>query len=170
MKEINRILVSAAVATVLLNFNVAFAQDSKAWRLGLGGNVGTGIRDPFGVVLGVDAKLQKDLKGPVSVTLAAGYSRFSVNDEYKNFGVTYNVIPLKAGLKVFANKHLYLSGEVGAGFTTNYKTSTSFVWSPSIGWAFTNGLDLGIKYEDYTKFHTTKQVAFRIAYGFKLSK
>jgi len=170
MGRIKKILASVAITAALFSSSTALAQDSKAWRLGIGGNIGTGLKDPFGLVLGVDAKLQKDFKGPVSGTLATGYSHFSVKDEYENFGSPYNVIPLKAGLKVFANKHFYLSGEVGAGFSTKDGVPTSFVWSPAVGWAFNTGLDLGIKYEDYTKFRTTKQLAVRIAYGFNLSK
>ncbi|RXF68905.1 outer membrane beta-barrel protein [Arcticibacter tournemirensis] len=170
MKKTIKLLTAASAIALLFSVTETKAQDSQAWRLGVGLNGGVGTKDPYGFVLGGDVKLQKDLAGPVSLTLASGFNHFFVKDEFDNVADPYNVVPLKAGVKAFLNKNFYVSGELGAGFGTDEGGETSFVWSPSIGWAFTNGLDIGVKYEDYTKYDPTKQVALRIAYGFNLSK
>lgn len=172
MKKTIKLLTAASAIALLFSVTETKAQDSQAWRLGVGLNGGVGTKDPYGFVLGGDVKLQKDLAGPVSLTLASGFNHFFVKDEFKDTpaDLPYNVVPLKAGVKAFLSKNFYVSGELGAGFGTDDWSETSFVWSPSIGWAFTNGLDIGVKYEDYTKYDPTKQVALRIAYGFNLSK
>lgn len=171
MKRTSKLL-TAVSAIALLFFTTSIkAQDSKNWRLGLSLNPGVATKDPYGFVLGGDLRLQKDFAGPISGTLTTGFTHFFVKDDFKDTPADqpYNVIPLKAGIKAFLNKNFYLQGEAGAGFSTDDGMGTSFVWSPAIGWAFNNGLDVGVKYEDYTKYDATKQVALRIAYGFNLS-
>lgn len=162
-------IVTVAIALFFITAE-SKAQDSQAWRLGLSVNPGVATKDPYGFVLGGDVRLQKDFVGPVSATLTTGFTHFFVKDDFKNVYDPYNVVPLKAGIKAFLSQNFYVAGEVGAGFGTDKGAGTSFVWSPSIGWAFSNGLDVGVKYEDYTKSDYTKQVALRVAYGFNLSK
>lgn len=169
MKKTIKLLTAVTAIALFFITTETKAQDSQAWRLGVGINGGVATDDPYGFVLGGDVKLQKDFAGPVSATLTTGYTHFFVKDDFDGYPA-YNVIPLKAGIKAFLSKNFYLGGELGAGFSTDEGVGTSFVWSPAIGWAFTNGLDIGVKYEDYTKYDNTKQVALRIAYGFNLSK
>jgi len=164
-------LFTAAFALAALVFSTETkAQDSQAWRLGVGINPGVALDDPYGFVLGGDLKLQKDFVGPVSLTLSTGYTNFFVKDDFKPVADDLGIIPLKAGVKVFVTPNFYVGGEVGAGFGTNDGAETSFVWAPAIGWGFGNGLDLGLRYEDFTKYNNASQVALRIAYGFNLSK
>lgn len=164
------LLLSLGIASSTVNAQTV--DDSQAWRIGISAQPGVATKDPYGFVIGGDVKLQKDFKGPLSWTLAAGYTHFDVKSDFENIaGVnSYGVIPVKTGLKAYVSPHFYVSGEVGAGFGTTSGAETSFVWSPSIGYSFNNGIDLGVKYEDYTKYSNTKQVALRIAYGFNLSK
>lgn len=172
MKKSFKLLTAAAFALSTLFFTTdTKAQDSQAWRLGVGLNAGASTDDNYGFVLGGDLKLQKDFVGPVSATLSAGYTNFFVKDDLERLGADdYGVVPVKAGIKVFLTPNFYASGEVGAGFETTGAKETSFVWSPSIGWGFGNGLDIGIKYEDYAKDFRPQQVALRVAYGFNLSR
>ncbi|WP_374164896.1 hypothetical protein [Arcticibacter sp. MXS-1] len=171
MKKTIKLLTVASAIALFFVTSESKAQDSKAWRLGVAVSPGVSTDDPFGFVLGGEAKLQKDFAGPLSGTLSAGYTNFFLKDKFDLPGnKDYGVIPVKAGLKGFLTKNFYLSGEVGAGFGTNEGAKTSFVWSPSIGWAFRNGLDVGVKYEDYAKDGYPQQVALRLAYGFNLSK
>lgn len=144
----------------------AFAANAQTnpWRLGIGLNAGMGTKDPNPFVLGGDLRLQKGLGNSVSGILTTGYTRF-----FKKEGVpSLGIIPLKAGLKVFPAKNFYFNVEAGAGFGTNDGAGTSFVWSPALGLAFGSGWDISVKYEDFTKDEYTKQVALRLAYGFKL--
>lgn len=70
-------------------------------------------------------------------------------------------------------------GEVGTAFGVSKDSKTTFLYSPSIGYAWGDGLDIGVKYENagngdalrYLGGHShTGQLALRIAYGFNLGK
>ena len=168
MKTFIKPFAYAVAAFALLTSTLASAQtDSKATRLGIGVSLGVPNND-FNFALGGDLRLQQDFSSNVSGLLSVGYTSFFPDDSnVDNFGV----IPLKAGLKVFPTNSLYISGEAGAGFGTNEGAGTSFVWSPGVGYAFNNGLDLSLRYEGFTKDGSTLgQTALRIAYGFRLGK
>ena len=172
MKKSMKFIASAvAVVALLVNFS-ASAQtsepvgDSKATRLGIGLNVGVPTTDGFDFAIGGDVRLQKDFSGNVSGMISAGYTSFSAEDDaIDNVGF----IPVKAGLKVFPLPKFYISGELGAGFATEEGGKTAFVWAPGIGYGFNNGIDLGVRYEDFSREGTSLgQVALRVAYGFRL--
>jgi hypothetical protein len=75
---------------------------------------------------------------------------------------------LKAGVKAFLMPRLYEAGEAGAAYSTQSTDNKfSFVYAPSVGTIIGNHLDLSAKYEDFTINNNTKQLALRIAYGFK---
>ncbi|WP_449440518.1 hypothetical protein [Pedobacter steynii] len=66
-------------------------------------------------------------------------------------------------------QRLYGLGELGAAFGVTNGSGTSFLYSPALGYSWSNGLDLGVKYEGLSKGGgNLGQVALRIAYGFKL--
>ncbi len=140
--------------------------DANGPRLGIGIDGGIATNSEAGFILGGDLRYQQPVGKSVSLLLTAGYTNFfkKTSTYFPNIGV----VPVKAGVKIFPAKNLYVDGEVGAGFFTNSGGGTSFVFSPAIGYAFDNGLDLSVKYEDFTKYDFSQQVALRIAYGFKL--
>lgn len=152
-----------ALSIVLFTAFAANAQ-SNPWRLGIGVNAGMGTKDPNPFVLGGDLRFQKGLGNSVSGIITTGYTHFFKKDYAGSIGW----VPLKAGLKVFPARNVYFNVEAGAGFGTNDGTGTSFVWSPAVGLAFGSGWDISVKYEDFTKYEYTKQVALRLAYGFTL--
>jgi len=156
----------------LLFSNLSFAQTQPGIRLGFGVDGGVATNDPFKSALGGDIRLQKDLNDRLSATLTAGFTHFFEKDHfygYNQYGSPYNVIPVKAGLKLFLTNNLYFAGEAGVGFGFE-QWGNSFLYSPSIGLSFKNGLDISIKYEDYTRSSVTKDIALRLAYGVNLSK
>jgi hypothetical protein len=98
-------------------------------RLGVGVNVGSTLKSPARTTLGFDLRLQKSFGKGISGILTSGYYEFFKADDYnKGFGV----IPLKAGLKYFPVKNIYIGGEAGAGFGTRKGAGTSFVSSTKI--------------------------------------
>lgn len=174
MKTFNIKSIAAAFGAVALFFATSVkAQteprgDSKDTRLGVGLSLGLPTTDGFNFAVGGDLRLQKDFYSNVSGILSLGYTNFSTEGE--NTG-SVGYIPLKAGIKVFPLERFYLSGEVGAGFGTDSGQKTAFVWAPGIGLGFNNGLDLGLRYEEFrTNGFGLGQVALRIAYGFNLSR
>lgn len=169
MKKNSTNLFASVVAAVALLFTSnAYAQsgDSKNLRLGVGLSLGIPTNDAYNFTAGGDLRLQKDFASNVSGMLSAGYTNFSAKGEDAG---SAGFIPVKVGVKVFPIERFYISGEVGAGFGTDDGQKTSFVYAPGIGLGFNNGLDLGLRYEDFTKYDMG-HVALRIAYGFNLSK
>ncbi len=142
------------------------AKAQGPWRLGVGVNLGSTLNSPARMTLGADARFQKSIENGVSGIITTGYYQFfKANDYNKGFGI----IPLKAGLKYFPIKNVYVAGELGVGFGTNNTQSVSFVYSPSFGLAFGDGFDASLKFEDYTIAGDNLPIlALRIAYGFKL--
>ena len=135
-------------------------------RLGIGVDVGHTLKDPTRMTLGADLRLQQPLGQGVSGIITTGYYQFfKTNKTNEGFGI----IPLKAGLKFFPTKNVYIAAEAGAGFGTKKGAGTSFVYSPSIGLAFGDGFDASLKYENFTDYNGyAQQLALRLAYGFKL--
>lgn len=165
------------VLAVVLLFAVFYgnAQTKNPLRLGVSINPGMSLGDKTGFALGADARLQQNIADNVSWILTAGYTHFfnrtfdiPAGTGTAPASVGYGFIPLKAGLKVFVVPKLYAAGEAGAAYSTkNTDKNFSFVYAPSIGTIIGNNIDLSLKYEDFTINNNTKQLALRVAYGFK---
>lgn len=144
----------------------------QGWRMGFGITAGIPATKVFSSSLGGDIRVQKNFSERIAGTLTAGFTHYFEKDHYAGFpeySSPFNVIPVKAGVKIFMVDHLYIAGEAGAGFGLE-EWGTSFLWSPSLGFAFHNGIDLSLKYEDYTRNAQTKNIALRVAYGFNMQK
>ncbi len=174
MKTTTKFL-AGAVAAVALFFTTSVNAQTK---LGIGVNVGAPTGDAsdfYNLALGIDARLQFDVSKQISIPVTTGYTSFMGKNDYPVSGVDvrdYGFIPVKAGVKVFfddSGSGLYGLAELGAAFGTSKGSGTSFIYSPALGYSWSSGLDLGIKYEGISKNSSTiSQVALRIAYGFNL--
>ncbi|MFL9483938.1 hypothetical protein ACI6Q2_14260 [Chitinophagaceae bacterium LWZ2-11] len=114
------------------------------------------------------------------VTVNAGYDNFFAKNSIAN-AKDLQLIPVKAGLKFYAYKGLYVQGQAGVSFVGN-KTdvgadkSAAFVYSPQIGYLIplgkSNYLDAGVKFESNTKFSdngtNSNFFGLRVAYAFSL--
>lgn len=89
------------------------------------------------------------------------------------------MIPVKAGLKYFPVKNLYIQGEAGVSFIVNKSKidadkSASFVYAPQVGYLIPLGkgnyLDAGFRFESNSKFYNNGSQAnflgLRVAYAF----
>lgn len=151
---------------------VATVSAQSSWKVGFGVNSGLATGEAFQYTLGGDIHAEKIFSDRVTGTLSAGFTHFFEKDHFRGFsqyGSPYNVIPVKAGIKYFASKQFYLGGELGAGFAFE-QWGTSFLWSPSVGFAFNNGLDLSLRYEDFTKSPVTKAASLRLGYNIDARK
>lgn len=157
-------------STCLLMAATASAQ--KSWQVGFGVSPGLATGEAFKYTLGGDIRAEKMFSNHITGTFSAGFSHFFEKDHFRDFpqyGSPYNVIPVKAGLKYFLGQQFYVGGELGAGFAFE-QWGTSFLWSPSVGLAFNSGLDLSLRYEDFTKSPATKVVALRMGYNISAKK
>ncbi|QPH40306.1 outer membrane beta-barrel protein [Pedobacter endophyticus] len=171
MKTITKIIATSAAVVALFFTTNANAQSRN---FGIGLNVGVPTSDAYNVAIGGDLRYQFNVDKQLSIPVTAGYTHLN-GKEIGDSGVNYpsfGYIPVKVGAKYFFNDSgagAYGLAELGAGFGTNEGSGTSFVYSPAIGYAWSNGLDLGIKYEGLAQDGTsTGYVGLRLAYGFKL--
>jgi hypothetical protein len=168
-------LMATTVAAVGLFFSTNVnAQDSR--KFGIGVSLGVPTTDLYSFALGADARMQFDLTKRLSVPVALGYNHYIAKDDVSNLP-DYGYIPVKTGLKYFFDPNgsgLYAMGEVGAAFGVTSDAKTTFLYAPTVGYSFSSGLDLGVRYEntgrgvDRIGAPEMGQVALRIAYGFKL--
>ena len=167
MKTITKIIATSAAVVALFFSTNANAQSQK---LGIGITAGIPTSDIYSVALGADLRYQFDIDKQLSIPVTAGYTNLSVKDKFGggNFGYS----PVKAGVKYIFNDSgsgVYGLAELGAGFGTKSGSGTSFVYSPAVGYAWSNGLDLGVKYEGLAKDGgSTGFFGLRLAYGFSL--
>jgi hypothetical protein len=174
MKTTTKLFASAAAAVAMF-----ISTNASAQKLGLGANLGIPTSSNYSFAAGIDARVQFDVTKQLSVPVATGYNHFFAKDRAYLPGEDlpdYGYIPVKTGLKYFfdaSGSGVYAMGEVGAAFGVTDHARTTFLYAPTIGYSWSSGLDLGIKYEnagkgvDYLN-NQTGQVALRIAYGFKL--
>ncbi|MCX2477597.1 hypothetical protein OQY15_00760 [Pedobacter sp. MC2016-15] len=181
MKKSTKLFASAVAAVAIF-----FSTNVNAQKIGIGANVGIPTDDAYSFAAGLDVRLQFDVTKQLSVPVATGYTNFFAKDRTVNFGAgnvdlpDYGYIPVKTGLKYFldpSGSGVYAMGEVGAAFGVTDHAKTTFLYAPTLGYSWSNGLDLGIKYENAGKGdalrliddkNRTGQIALRIAYGFKL--
>ncbi len=177
MKKYTKIMATAAAAIAMFVSTNANAQtpsptNPSGQKMGVGVILGVPTNEGSEFALGADLRYQIDVNRQLSIPITTGFTSI-FNKDVGNVEIpNTNYIPLKAGLKYFFNETgagAYGLAEAGAAFGTNKGAGTSFVYSPAIGYAFNNGLDLGVKYEGLTKNKVNNgYVGVRLAYGFKL--
>jgi len=181
MKNTTKWITSAFAAVAILfasnvNAQTTTSNPGDVWRLGIGveGAIPTGrLNDFSSFSLGGTARLQYDTRSNISFMLTSGYYNvFAKSYTVANTTIKPNdlgIVPVKAGMKVFASQNIYFSGELGAGFETNGAKNTKFIASPGIGYANADGLDIGVRYENFSGQNDNYgMAALRLAYGFKL--
>lgn len=176
MKKSTKLFATAAAAVTIL-----LSTQANAQKLGIGANVGVPTSKHYNFAAGADVRLQFNATKQLSIPVATGYTHFFAKDAPYILGgdvPDYAYIPLKTGLKYFLDptgSGIYAMGEVGAAFGVSKDSKTTFLYAPTIGYSWSSGLDLGLKYENAGKGDALRylgnnsgQIALRIAYGFKL--
>jgi hypothetical protein len=161
---------TAAVLALFMTTTTDVKAQSSSPKLGIGLNLGVPTNDAYSFAIGADLRYQFDIDNQLSVPLTVGYTNISIKDDFG--GGSFGYVPLKAGLKYFFNETgsgAYGLAEVGPAFGTSSGAGTSLVYSPAVGYAWSNGFDLGVKYEGLSKDGMNNgYVGLRLAYGFKL--
>lgn len=164
----------AVAAIALLQFSGAFAQSADAGsktRLGIGLSLGVPTKSALGdFVIAPDLRLQHDLSKSISITLTTGYYGFAGKEEIDGEKLSSDLIPLKAGAKLFFGDAFYFQPEVGVSFSTKKDFGNHFTYAPNLGYV-NNNWDFGLRYEGFESFEFSEgMVAARIAYAFKIGK
>jgi hypothetical protein len=172
--------------------------DSNAWYLGAAATTGVGWDNPYGgFVHGTELIALRDLGSHLTGTLSAGYTYFTVHNDYyyQTVDDTHQVklpgnssprqfIPVKVGVRLKTGGPFYIGCELGEAFglfETYHDPNIiipghnlvdgpyrSSMYSVSAGFSFKNGLETGVKFDNYN--YTFKQFALRLGYRIKLSK
>ena len=119
------------------------------------------------------------VKDQLYATLNSGYTSIFAKNQYNIPDI--HLIPVKAGLKYFLIKQVYIQGEAGVSFLTDKNAlkannSAAFVYAPQAGVLLklneNNYIDAGIRFESNQKFYdggnTSNFFAIRLAYSFNL--
>lgn len=178
MKTITKIFMIALIAMSSLTVYNAKAQTPTMnsgikFKIGVGASAGiTRDASPFGYALGADVRVQLDLSPYVALTASGGYTRLFTRDNFPAIA-DYDFIPAIGGVKVFPIKGMFLAANVGAGFGIQDGSKTSFIFGGGTGYEWSNGLEIGIRYEGYQQDSSSStyqpingQYALRIGYNF----
>ncbi|HTM99323.1 MAG TPA: outer membrane beta-barrel protein [Pedobacter sp.] len=172
MKQSTKFLATAVAAVALFFSTNVNAQSTPKFGIGL--NLGVPTSNAHSFAIAGDLRYQFDLSKQLSIPITAGYTRL-MGAEIGNTGVDAPdraYIPVKAGLKYFFNDTgagVYGLAEAGAAFAVGAYSGTNFVYSPALGYAWSNGLDLAAKFEGISEHNlNTGYFGLRLAYGFKL--
>ena len=154
----------------------SFAQSSSStgkFSIGLEAGLPIGdIKDAGGkLFIGGSLKYDHPIAAGTFITGSAGYTSLSFKEvTIPGIGTvkpgSVGFVPVKVGVKYFLADSFYGEAQVGAAFGTESGSGTAFAYSPGIGYAFGGGLDLGVRYEAWSKNGTISQVAARLAYSF----
>ncbi|MCY1527768.1 hypothetical protein D9M68_628480 [compost metagenome] len=136
---------------------------------------------PIGLGFGVKGEL--GLSPKFSLTGGATIAGFAGKKFYGPRAATQFYLPVKGGLKYYADKSFYVEGQLGARMPFDSNAKTAFIWSPGVG-TFLRGqdsknqIDIGLRYEGWrtsrliiptgTVYSTFNFFSLRIAYAFGL--
>jgi hypothetical protein len=144
-----------------------------SWELSAALNPGITFRYTR-VVIGADLQAERYISNDFALTLSAGFTHITNKTGTAtytfaghppvslNYSTDQNLIPVKIGIKVFPADKLYLLGAAGIGIDIN--GNSSFAWSATAGQKLGSRFDLGLKYENYTDFSVSNQLAVRLGY------
>lgn len=164
------------LCTVLCGLSISsFAQSTKeGGKFSIGVEAGLPVGDASNAsnfTIGGSLKYDHPIAENTFITGSAGYTKFLYKSEVKADGNSFYAIPVKVGVKYFFAESFYGEAQLGAAFLQEKfqglsANTTAFAYSPGIGYAFGGGVDLGVRYEGWSKNGTIGQVAARLAYSF----
>jgi hypothetical protein len=147
----------------------SFAQDGGKFSVGVEAGLPVGSTSNFyNFVIGGSLKYDAPIAESTAFTISAGYSSFQGKTLAAPLGkvAAAGFVPVKAGIKYFLAESFYGEAQVGAAFSTKSGGGTAFAYSPGIGYKFSDVVDLGVRYEAWSKNGTTSQIAARLGFSF----
>lgn len=162
------IIFVAGTATTCLAQN-----DGGKFSVGLEAGLPVGTFHKYSTsILGASLKYEHPIAEGLFITGTAGYANVHNKDFYYNGALVApasngGVVPLKVGLKYFLTKSIYAEGQAGAAFYTHLGGSPAFAYSIGLGYKVSNHVDLGVRYEAWSKEGSPSgQIGLRLGYSF----
>lgn len=169
------IALSLLTMITLAMFSLKLSAQS-APLFGIGLNAGQGIGRADGLAMGADLQFLIGAGKNLYVPITIGFTSITAKDKISPIsGKTYTVesekyFPLKAGLKYFfeaSSSRFYGLMETGLALGIEVPKGGGvylpIIFSPALGYALNNGLDIAVKYETCRK---ESYAGIRIGYGF----
>ncbi len=140
------------------------SSDASKFSIGLDAGLPVGDASNYSsFAIGGSLKYDFSVATGAYLNLSAGYETFTG----KNGSGSLNAIPVKAGVKFyFTGQGFYGEGQIGAAFLTASGAGNAFIYAPGLGYTLDSGVDIGLRYEAWSKTGTVSQIALRLAYGF----
>ena len=156
MRTIRRVLVA------LLVIAVSFTASAQKVTTSVGASFITPVHNlestTFGV--GVDVTSAYGIAKDLGVTLSSGY-----NWLYQEGSGNVQVLPVKAGLKYYANPKFYLAGAAGVSFFTQ-NGGNLFTYSGALGYQANKKVDVSARWEGWNKeSNGNGMIGVRIGYS-----
>ena|ERR1700744_2770576 len=156
--------------TILYSSGV-FAQDNPLLKaVSLGAELGIPGFGVYSIGVGVSAKGELPVSDQFAITATAAYSAFFHKDNLFPDSKTLpaaTFVPLKAGLKFYANPRVFIEGELGTAIENNYLRRDLFAFSIGPGFIIPikdkTGVECGLRYEKWSQ-HQVQQTTIRFAY------
>ena len=162
------------MAAVIAIASASFAQTGKN-QLGIGAEVALATASGGGTAFGGSAKYLHGVGTAGQVTLTAGATVHSESEAGGKASLTQ--IPILAGYRHNFNG-LYVEPQLGymlskakvkiEGFEEFSGSDGALAYAIGGGYAFANGLDLGVSYRNGAKSGYTGAIVFRVGYNFSL--
>lgn len=145
----------------------SFAQDAAKFSIGVEAGVPIGsTSNAYSFVIGGSLKYDLPIAESTAFTISAGYSSFQ-GKTIAGFKIpAASFVPVKAGIKQYFSESFYGEAQVGAALSTQSGGGTAFAYSPGIGYKFSDAVDLGVRYEAWSKNGTVSQIGVRLGFSF----
>jgi hypothetical protein len=145
----------------------SFAQDGGKFSVGVEAGLPVGdASNTHNFVIGGSLKYDLPIADATAFTITAGYSSFQGKTILGTKIPAAGFVPVKAGIKYFLAESFYGEAQLGAAFSTQSGGGTAFAYSPGIGYKFSDVVDLGVRYEAWSKNGTVGQIGARLGFSF----
>ena len=152
-------------ASLILVSSFSAKSQNTALKFGGGLNLGIPVHNLSGssVAIGADFLAHYAVTSQVAITGDFGYNALFA----KNGGGTSNIIPLRAGIRIYPVENVYFLGKIGAGFiSSNGSSVTSTAYSLGAGYSVNKKVEIGASYDGYSKNGTIGLLNLRLGFFF----
>lgn len=146
----------------MFSIGAEFAFPDKAGSFGNEFSMGFGGSGKF------EVPFTASLYGTANAGFVSFYRKKNLNGTR---GSNKSYVPLKAGLKYYFNRSLFVSGEVGASIGIQKNAGVAFAWAPEAGFMIPlterHAVSVGLRYERWARIGgNINQTGLRVAYQF----
>lgn len=173
-----KLFLLTAIAGIFAFTNASAQKDAamNGPKLGIGAEFAFPIGDfgkGFDLGYGGSLLYQHPVAPNLNLTANAGYLSFQSKKDILGGRINAGFVPVKVGARYFVAENFYVNGEIGAAFATGDNANgTAFAYSPGIGVEFPvadkSSIDLGARYEGWSKNGSLSFIGVRAAFNFGL--